>query len=166
LFIEQIASGKPITITDPRMTRFMMSIEDAVDLVVYAFKNAQPGDLFVHKAPAATIEDVATAMKTIFGALSPIQLIGIRHGEKLWETLLTREEMLCAEDRGGYFRVLADARDLNYTIFTTEGIGDGPIEVSDYNSHTTRRLSIEETISLLTTLPEVQDALKKVVAHR
>lgn len=160
LFIDQIKAGKPLTVTDPRMTRYMMSIEDAVDLVVYAFENAEPGDLFVHKAPAATIADVAAGLLEIFNASNPIQLIGMRHGEKLWETLLTREEMLCAEDRGKYFRVFADARDLNYTIFTTEGMPADPSEISDYNSHSTNRLTLAETTLLLRSLPEVQAALK------
>ena len=160
LFIEQIKAGKPLTITDPRMTRYMMSIGDAVDLVVYAFENAEPGDLFVQKAPAATIGDVASALIEIFNAANPTQLIGMRHGEKLWETLLTREEMLCAEDRGDYFRVFPDARDLNYTIFTTQGMEANPAEILDYNSHTARRLTREETVKLLRGLPEVQEALK------
>lgn len=164
LFIEQIKSGKPLTITEPRMTRYMMSIEDAVELVVYAFQNGEPGDLFVHKAPSATIGDVAKALLKIFNAHNPIQLIGMRHGEKLWETLLTREEMVCAEDRGEYFRVFPDARDLNYTIFTTEGISQDPAEISDYNSHSTRRLCFDETVELIRRLPEVQVALKEAGA--
>lgn len=164
LFIEQIRAGKPLTITEPRMTRYMMSIDDAVDLVVYAFKNAEPGDLFVHKAPSATIGDVAAALLKIFKADNPIKLIGMRHGEKLWETLLTREEMVCAEDRGEYFRVYPDARDLNYTIFTTEGIGGDPADISDYNSHSTRRLDLDQTIELLEKLPEVRTALEEMRA--
>ena len=162
LFIDQIRAGKPITVTDPRMTRYMMSIDDAVELVLYAFMNAEPGDLFVHKAPSATIGDVAQAVLRLFDADNPIQTIGMRHGEKLWETLLTREEMLCAEDRGEYFRVLPDGRDLNYTIFTTEGMAQDPAEVSDYNSHITRRLSLDETVDLLRKLPEVREALVPV----
>ena len=165
LFIEQIRSGKPLTVTDPRMTRYMMSIEDAVELVLYAFVHAQPGDLFVHKAPSATIGDVAHALLKVFEADNPVQLIGMRHGEKLWETLLTREEMLCAEDRGEYFRVFADGRDLNYTIFTTEGMAQDPAEVSDYNSHITRRLSLDETVELLLKLPEVRAALAPVAVR-
>lgn len=166
LFIEQILAGKPLTVTDPRMTRYLMSIEDAVELVEYAFLNAQPGDLFVHKAPASTIGDLAEAMRRIFDVDNPIQLIGMRHGEKLWETLLTREEMMCAEDQGNYFRVLPDGRDLNYTIFTTEGMAQDPAEVSDYNSHTTRRLDLQGTIDLVSKLPEVRDALKRVAVRR
>lgn len=166
LFIEQILAGKPLTVTDPRMTRYLMSIEDAVELVEYAFMNAQPGDLFVHKAPASTIGDLAEAMRRIFDVDNPIQLIGMRHGEKLWETLLTREEMMCAEDQGNYFRVLPDGRDLNYTIFTTEGMAQDPADVSDYNSHTTRRLDLQGTIDLVSKLPEVQAALKTVAVRR
>jgi len=164
LFIEQIRAGKPLTITEPRMTRYMMSIDDAVDLVVYAFKNAEPGDLFVHKAPSATIGDVAAALLKIFKADNPIKLIGMRHGEKLWETLLTREEMVCAEDRGEYFRVYPDARDLNYALFTTQGMESDPAEISDYNSHSTRRLNLDETIELIEKLPEVRAALEEIRA--
>ncbi len=164
LFIEQIRAGKPITITEPRMTRYMMSIDDAVDLVVYAFQNAEPGDLFVHKAPSATIGDVAEALLRIFKADNPIKLIGMRHGEKMFETLLTREEMVCAEDRGEYFRVYPDARDLNYTIFTTQGMESDPAEISDYNSHSTRRLNLDETVELIEKLPEVRAALEEMRA--
>ncbi len=162
LFIDQIQSGKPLTITDPKMTRFMMSIEDAVDLVIYAFTNAEPGDLFVHKAPAATIGDVANALLKIFNAPNPIKLIGLRHGEKLYETLLTREEMVFAEDRGDYFRVAPDARDLNYTNFTTDGTPADLESSTDYNSHLTRRLDLDQTISMLLGLPEVKCALETV----
>ena len=121
LFVEQIKAGKPLTVTDPHMTRFMMSIDDAVDLVLYAFQHGQPGDLFVQKAPAATIETLALAMKQVFEADNPIQIIGTRHGEKQYETLLTREEMIRAVDLGGYYRIPADNRDLNYDAYFTEG---------------------------------------------
>ena len=117
LFVEQIRSGKPLTVTDPHMTRFMMSIEDAVDLVLYAFQHAEPGDIFVQKAPAATIETLARAVRRVFDADNPVQVIGTRHGEKAYETLLTREEMAAPKDLGGYFRVPADNRDLNYATY-------------------------------------------------
>jgi UDP-N-acetylglucosamine 4,6-dehydratase len=159
LFVEQIKAAKPLTITDPHMTRFMMSIDDAVDLVLYAFEHAQPGDLFVQKAPAATIEVLATAMKRIFCADNPIQLIGTRHGEKRCETLLTREEMIHAEDLGGYYRIPADTRDLNYDEFFVEG-KQKLSEQEDYNSHNTRRLGEEDLIELLLQLKYIQDELQ------
>lgn len=161
LFIEQIKAGKPLTITDPTMTRFMMSIDDAVDLVMYAFENGQPGDLFVQKAPAATIETLANALKRIFHADNSIQLIGTRHGEKKYETLLTSEEMLCAEDLGGYYRVPADNRDLNYNLYFSEG--REPLLDGDYNSHNTRRLSEDEMVEMLLKLTEVQAALENAI---
>jgi len=121
LFISQILAGEPLTITDPNMTRFMMSIDDAVDLVVYAFKHGKPGDVFVQKAPAATIETLARALKKLFKGDNKIRIIGTRHGEKLYETLLTREEMARVEDMGDYYRIPADIRDLNYACYFTEG---------------------------------------------
>jgi UDP-glucose 4-epimerase len=119
LFVDQIRAGKALTVTDPHMTRFMMSIDDAVDLVLYAFQNGQPGDLFVQKAPAATIETLALALKRVFGADNAIRIIGMRHGEKQFETLLTREEVIRAEDLGSYYRIPADTRDLNYDAYFT-----------------------------------------------
>jgi UDP-N-acetylglucosamine 4,6-dehydratase/5-epimerase len=148
LFIEQIKSGKQLTITDPNMTRFMMSIDDAIDLVVYGFQHGEAGDLFVQKAPAATIETLARALKLIFRAENPIQIIGTRHGEKAFETLLTREEMLRADDHGKYFRVRADTRDLNYDLFYTQGNAELS-EVTDYNSHNTNLLSVDDMVELL-----------------
>lgn len=148
LFLRQIAAGDPLTITDPSMTRFMMTIADAVDLVIYAFKNANPGDLFVQKAPAATVQTLAEALKGIFNARNEIKHIGIRHGEKPFETLLTREEMLFADDMGGYFRVPADNRDLNYDLYFTEGEQVKVIE-EDYNSHNTERLDVAGMTKLL-----------------
>jgi UDP-glucose 4-epimerase len=148
LFVEQIRAGEPLTITDPRMTRFMMSIDDAVDLVVYAFQHAKAGDLFVQKAPAATIETLANALKRGFRADNPVRIIGTRHGEKQFETLLTREEMLRAADLGDYYRVPADNRDLNYDIYFTEGHRQLS-EQADYNSHNTRRLSKDEMLEML-----------------
>lgn len=159
LFIKQIKEGRPITITDPEMTRFMMSIDDALDLVIYAFENAQPGDIFVQKAPAATIATLAEALKRIFKADNPIQILGTRHGEKLYETLLTREEMARAEDLGNYYRISADTRDLNYSLYYTEG-QEKVSKEQDYNSHNTRRLDIHELMEMLSRLSEVQEELK------
>lgn len=158
LFYQQIAQGKPLTITDPSMTRFMMSIDGAVDLVLYAFEHSQPGDVFVQKAPAATIETLALAMKKLFRAENPICVIGTRHGEKLYETLLTREEMAKAEDQGGYFRIPADNRDLNYDKFFSEGSEDFGV-VDDYHSHNTRRLNVDEMVEMLMSLEFIQYAM-------
>lgn len=159
LFISQILAGEPLTITDPDMTRFMMSIDDAVDLVVYAFEHGNPGDVFVQKAPAATIETLVRALKKLFQANNDIRIIGTRHGEKLYETLLTREEMAKAEDMGGYYRIPADVRDLNYSLYFTEG----ETSVSgqeDYHSHNTRRLDEDGLIDLLLKLDFVRDTLE------
>jgi len=158
-FINQILTGVPLTVTDPNMTRFMMSIDDAVDLVVYAFQNGKPGDIFVQKAPAATIETLANALKKLFNANNEIRIIGTRHGEKLYETLLTREEMANAEDMGGYYRIPSDIRDLNYSCYFTEG----ETKVScleDYNSHNTLRLDEDGLIVLLLKLDFVRKALE------
>lgn len=148
LFIDQIKAGKPLTITDPAMTRFMMTLEDAVDLVHYAFENAQPGDIFVQKAPAATIEMVALALKELYNSSSDIKIIGTRHGEKLYETLVNREEMIKAIDMGDYYRIPADNRDLNYEQYFSEGDVD-IASIEDYHSHNTRRLDLEGTKQLL-----------------
>jgi UDP-glucose 4-epimerase len=161
LFIKQIKEGRPLSITDPEMTRFMMSIEDAVDLVVYAFEKARPGDIFVQKAPAATIGVLAEALKRIFGSNVPLNIIGTRHGEKLYETLLTREELARAEDLGKYFRIPADTRDLNYDLYFTEG-EERVSREHDYNSHNTRRLNVEELMELLLRLEIVQQELKEM----
>jgi len=158
LFVEQIKAGKPLTVTDPAMTRFMMSIDDAVDLVLYAFQHGQPGDLFVQKAPAATIETLAQALLRIFNAHNPIRIIGTRHGEKQYETLLTREEMLRAVDLGDYYRVPADNRDLNYNAYYVEG-HQALSQLEDYNSHNTRRLSVAEMAEMLLKLEYIQRAL-------
>ena len=158
LFIQQIKDGLPITVTDPAMTRFMMSLDDAVDLVLYAFQNAQPGDLFVQKAPAATLATLAAAIKKIFDVETSIKVIGTRHGEKLYETLLTREEKLVAQDLDGYFRVPLDNRDLNYAKYFSEG-SERVSELLDYHSHNTRQLTEEEMIELLCSLHEIQDDL-------
>jgi UDP-glucose 4-epimerase len=159
LFIRQILAGQPLTVTDPRMTRFMMSIDGAVDLVLWAFDHGNPGDVFVQKAPAATIETLALAMKRVFAADNPITVIGTRHGEKLYETLLTREEMAIAEDMGGYYRVAADSRDLNYGLYFDSGRSDISI-MQDYSSHNTRQLSVDELAGMLTSLGIVQRALR------
>jgi len=159
LFIRQIKEGKPLTVTDPNMTRFMMSIDDAVDLVVYAFQHAKPGDIFIQKAPAAAIGTLAQALKHLFKADNPIKVIGTRHGEKLYETLLTREEMAKAEDCGNYYRIKADNRDLNYSTFFTVG----EVKVSrleDYNSHNTRQLTVKELAALLRQLPYIKAELE------
>jgi UDP-N-acetylglucosamine 4,6-dehydratase len=158
LFVEQIKNGQPLTITDPAMTRFMMSIDGAVDLVLYAFEHAQPGDLYVQKAPAATIETLARALLQVLGVNNPLHLIGTRHGEKKYETLLTREEMLHAIDQGGYYRVPADNRDLNYDAYFTQG--EAPLPEEDYNSHNTRRLDVEEMAALLLSLDFIQAELQ------
>lgn len=158
MFIRQIREGVPLTVTDPRMTRFMMSIDDAVDLVVYAFVNARPGDLFVQKAPAATIATLAEAVRRLFRADNPVQVIGTRHGEKLYETLLTREEMSRAHDLGGYFRVPADTRDLNYEAYFTSG-EPALSEAQDYHSHNTHRLSVDEMCDVLRRLQLVRSEL-------
>lgn len=159
LFISQILDDKPITITDPNMTRFMMTIDDAVDLVVYAFNNGNPGDIFVQKAPAATIETLALALTKLFNADTEIRVIGTRHGEKLYESLLNREEMAKAEDMGGYYRVPADVRDLNYAVYFSEGAPDVS-DVQDYTSHNTQRLDVDGMAALLTKLDCVNDALE------
>lgn len=158
LFIKQIREGKPLTITDPNMTRYLMSLEDAVDLVIYAFNNAKQGDIFVQKAPASTIDDLAVAVKELFKADNSIKVIGTRHGEKLYETLLTREERVKAQDLGGYFRIVPDDRDLNYGKYFTEG-EEKIAEVEDYNSHNTHRLTIPEIKELLLKLEYIQQEL-------
>lgn len=149
LFIEQIRAGKALSITDPNMTRFMMTLGDAVDLVLYAFQHGNNGDLFVQKAPAATVATLAKALTVMMGLPEhPIQVIGTRHGEKLYEALLSREEMACAEDRGDYFRVPPDLRDLNYSKFVEEG-EERISTMEDYNSHNTERLDVEGMQELL-----------------
>ena len=158
LFVEQIKAGKPLTVTDPEMTRFLMSLEDAVDLVLYAFAHAKPGDIFVQKAPASTIRDLAQAVKELFGADNEIRVIGTRHGEKLYETLLTREEHVSAQDLGDYYRIPADKRDLNYDLYFDEGKKEtsGSLE---YTSHNTTRLDVEGVKKLLLGLKFVQQEL-------
>jgi len=160
LFIDQVRNGKPITITDPNMTRFMMSLDDAVDLVLFAFENGKSGDIFVQKAPAATVELLAYTMRKILGAPDhEIKTIGTRHGEKLYETLLTKEEMVKAIDMEKYYRIPADARDLNYSKFFEEG-EEVVTEAGEYHSHNTHRLNEKELIELLLELKEIQNYLK------
>lgn len=160
LFLSQIIEGKSITITDPNMTRFLMSLEESVDLVLYAFENAAPGDIFVQKAPASTVHDLAIAMMKLLNRDSEIKIIGTRHGEKLFESLVSREEMARAEDLKGYFRILADGRDLNYGKYFVEG----ELEVSsteDYTSHNTLRLDVEGVMKKLMELEIVRDAVNE-----
>lgn len=159
LFINQIKQGLPITVTDPEMTRFMMSLDEAVDLVLFAFENSQQGDIFVKKAPAATIKDLAEVLREVFAADNEIQVIGTRHGEKVYETLLSKEEAGIAEDLGDFYRVPADSRDLNYAKFVDHGdkrIGLG----EEFNSHNTYRLSRDELKVLLLGLDYIQEQLK------
>ena len=161
LFIDQVRNGKPITITDPSMTRFMMSLDQAVDLVLFAFENGQNGDIFVQKAPAATIELLANTMKNILGRSNhEVKTIGTRHGEKLYETLLTKEEMVKAVDMGEYYRIPTDTRDLNYNKFFEEG-EDVITEAGEYHSHNTHQLNEDELRSLLLKLHEIQNELKE-----
>ncbi|GBF12471.1 nucleoside-diphosphate sugar epimerase/dehydratase [Tepidibacillus sp. HK-1] len=159
LFIEQIKSGQPLTITDPNMTRFLMSLEEAVELVVFAFENAQAGDIMVQKSPASTIGDLAQALIELFNADNEIKIIGTRHGEKLYETLLTKEERVVAEDFGGYFRVPADQRDLNYDKYFIEGDQRLVTEV-EYNSNNTERLNIKQIKEKLLEIDYVRKELE------
>jgi UDP-glucose 4-epimerase len=162
LFIDQVRNGKPITITDPNMTRFMMSLDDAVDLVLFAFENGKSGDIFVQKAPAATVELLAHTMRKILGAPDhEVKTIGTRHGEKLYETLLTKEEMVKAIDMERYYRIPADTRDLNYNQFFEEG-EEVVTEAGEYHSHNTHRLNEDELIELLLNLREIKDELKGI----
>jgi len=158
LWVDQIKAGKPITITDPGMTRYMMTLDDAVDLVLYAFEHGNQGDLFVQKAPAATLTVLAESLKELYHADTEVKVIGTRHGEKLYETLVTREEMFRSEDMGDYFRIPADARDLNYDKFFVEGQEDIS-KVEDYHSHNTFRLDKEGMKQLLLKLPEIREDL-------
>lgn len=161
LFAEQIKNNIPITITDPNMTRFMMTLEDAVNLVLYAFKNGKPGDIFVQKAPASTIQDLAEAMKQLYKSKTAVKIIGTRHGEKLYESLVTREEMVKAEDLGEYFRIPADVRDLNYDRYFSEG-ENAISQVEEYTSHNTLRLDIEGIKELLLKLDFIREDIKRI----
>lgn len=159
LFIDQVKSGKPLTLTDPEMTRFMMTLESAVDLVMFAFEHGANGDIFVQKAPASTIGNLAHALLGLYKASNPVRIIGTRHGEKLFETLVNREEMVKSEDMGAYFRIPADNRDLNYSKYFTEGESE-VAGAEDYTSHNTRRLDVDQTRQLLLELKEIQDDLE------
>ena len=156
LWIDQIKANKPITITDPKMTRYMMTLDEAVDLVLYAFEKGNQGDLFVQKAPAVTLDILAKSLKELYNSDSEVKIIGTRHGEKLYETLVTREEMFRSEDMGNYYRIPADARDLNYDRYFVKG-EERIAEFEDYHSHNTYRLSLDEMKSLLLKL----DTIKK-----
>ena len=158
LFVSQLKEGKPLTVTDPNMTRFMMSLEDSVDLVLYAFKHSKQGDIFVQKAPASTVADLAQALKEMFAKSNPIRVIGTRHGEKLYESLISREEMAKAEDLGGYYRIPADNRDLNYAQFFSEG-EEKISHQDDYTSHNTERLNVEQVKKLLSKLDFIKEEL-------
>lgn len=156
LFVDQIKKGNPLTLTDPDMTRYMMTLDGAVDLVLFAYGNGRPGDIFVQKAPAATIEVLAKALLDLYKAKNEIRIIGTRHGEKLYETLVNREEMAKAEDLGDYYRIPADTRDLNYNRYFTEGKSE-IAQIEEYNSHNTHRMDIEETKQLLLKLDMIRE---------
>lgn len=158
LFVTQLKEGKALTVTDPNMTRFLMSLEDSVDLVLYAFKHAKQGDIFVQKAPASTVADLAQALKELFGKSEPVRVIGTRHGEKLYESLISREEMAKAEDLGDYYRIPADNRDLNYAQYFSEG-EEKISHQEDYTSHNTERLDVERVKELLLKLDFIRDEL-------
>ncbi|MFF5993396.1 polysaccharide biosynthesis protein [Lysinibacillus sp. KU-BSD001] len=164
LFIEQIKSGKPLTITNPQMTRFLMSLEEAVELVLFAFEHAEAGDIMVQKSPASTIGDLAQALKELFNVNNEIKIIGTRHGEKQYETLLTREEFIVSEDLGGFFKVPADQRDLNYNKYFAEG-NPKLTTVEEYNSNNTKLLTVEEIKETLLQLDYIQAELKKWNPH-
>lgn len=158
LFVSQLKEGKPLTVTDPNMTRFLMSLEDSVDLVLYAFEHGAQGDIFVQKAPASTVSDLAQALKELFKSDEPLRVIGTRHGEKLYESLISREEMAKAQDMGGYYRIPADNRDLNYAQYFSEG----EVKISkqeDYTSHNTTRLNVGQVKELLMNLDYIKDEL-------
>jgi len=158
LFVSQIKDGKALTVTDPNMTRFLMSLEDSVDLVLYAYEHGEQGDIFVQKAPASTVKDLAQAIKELFGGENDIRTIGTRHGEKLYESLISREEMAHAKDKGGYYCIPADNRDLNYAKYFNEG-DQAVSELVDYTSHNTTRLDIAQIKELLLKLDYIKEEL-------
>jgi UDP-N-acetylglucosamine 4,6-dehydratase len=158
LFLQQLQQGKPLTITDPNMTRFLMSLEESVDLVLYAFEHAQPGDIFVQKAPASTVGDLAQAMKELLRSAGDVKVIGTRHGEKLYESLVSREEMARADDLEGYYRIPADSRDLNYDKYFVEGETEIS-EIDDYTSHNTHRLDVQQVKEVLMKLEIIREAV-------
>jgi UDP-glucose 4-epimerase len=159
LFVSQLKEGKPLTVTDPNMTRFLMSLEDSVDLVLYAFEHGKQGDIFVQKAPASTVADLAQALKELFKKDEPVRVIGTRHGEKLYESLISREEMAKANDLGGYYRIPADNRDLNYAQYFSEG-EEKISQQDDYTSHNTERLNVEQIKTLLLKLDFIKEELR------
>ncbi len=159
LFVSQLKEGKPLTVTDPHMTRFLMSLDDSVNLVLHAFEHGTQGDIFVQKAPASTIADLVQALKELFGRNNPVHIVGTRHGEKLYESLVSREEMARAEDMQQYFRIPADNRDLNYAMYFTEGEEQISL-LDDYTSHNTQRLSVEQVKALLLKLDFIQQHLQ------
>jgi UDP-N-acetylglucosamine 4,6-dehydratase len=158
LFVNQLRSGQPLTLTDPKMTRFLMSLEDSVDLVLHAFEHAQQGDIFIQKSPASTVADLAQALQELFGREAPVNIIGTRHGEKLYESLISREEMAKAEDMGRYYRIPADNRDLNYKKYFVEG-EQNISDLDDYTSHNTERLDVPQIKSVLLKLSYIQEML-------
>jgi len=158
LFVSQLKEGKPLTLTDPNMTRFLMSLQDSVDLVLYAYENARQGDIFVQKAPASTVGDLAQALKELFCKDAPVHVIGTRHGEKLYESLISREEMAHSQDMGGYYRIPADNRDLNYAKYFSEG-EEAISSLDDYTSHNTLRLSVEQVKALLLKIDYIKEEL-------
>lgn len=159
LFINQLQNGQPLTLTDPSMTRFLMSLAESVELVLYAFEHARPGDIFVQKAPASTVGELAEALRQLLKRDNPIKVIGTRHGEKLYESLVSREEMARAEDLGGYYRIPADSRDLNYDKYFVEG-ETSISQIDDYTSHNTHRLDVEGIKQVLLKLPEVREVAR------
>jgi UDP-glucose 4-epimerase len=159
LFVEKLKAGMPLTVTDPSMTRFLMSLEDSVDLVLHAFEHGKQGDIFVQKAPSCSIADLAEAIQQIFGIRTPVKIIGTRHGEKLYESLVSREEMAKAQNMGRYYRIPADNRDLNYDKFIVEGQVEAN-SVDDYTSHSSERLTVPQIKELLLTLRYIQDELR------
>lgn len=165
LFVELIKQGKDLTVTDPEMTRYMMSLDESVDLVLYAFENGKQGDIFVQKAPACTVLELATALRELFNSKVGIKVIGARHGEKAYETLLTKEEFVKAEDMGNYFRIPADNRDLNYAKYFTEGQGSRRNQ-EEYNSDNTNRVDVEQVKEMLLKLPYIQEELRKLEEHK
>lgn len=163
-FVRQIAGGEAITVTNPNMTRFLLALPETVGLVEFAFENAAPGDIFIKRAPACTIGDLAEALCTIFNTSNEIKVIGERHGEKLYETLATKEELANSQDMGDFVRIACDVRDLNYDAYFSEGMDDGA-DAEDYHSHNTRRLDVGEVAELVKTLPGVQAALKGIAGR-
>lgn len=158
LFVNQLRNGEPLTLTDPKMTRFLMSLEDSVDLVLHAFEYAKQGDIFIQKAPASTVADLAQALQELFASQAPVNIIGTRHGEKLYESLISREEMAKAEDMGRYYRIPADNRDLNYKKYFVEG-EQNISDLDDYTSHNTERLDVPQIKSVLLKLDYIQEML-------